>query len=106
MNQQATDTSTARSAITVAVPIERAWEVWTTGMSSWWPAGHHIASEPFEDAVLEPRAGGRWYDRPASGAECDWGVVRAWEPPTRLVVTWQIGSDWKFDPDPAHASEV
>jgi uncharacterized protein YndB with AHSA1/START domain len=57
-------------------------------------------------AILEPRAGGRWYEQGVDGSECDWGQVLAWEPPHRLVVTWQINGQWQYDPDPEHASEI
>jgi uncharacterized protein YndB with AHSA1/START domain len=106
MTMQAPQIAPVNRSITVAVPIQRAWDVWTTGMSAWWPAENHIGSEPFEDAVLEARVGGRWFERAADGTECDWGVVRLWEPPIRLIVTWQIDGEWRFDPDPGHASEI
>ena len=57
-------------------------------------------------AILEPHEGGRWYERGADGSECDWGRVLVWEPPHRLVVTWQINGQWQYDPDPEHASEI
>jgi uncharacterized protein YndB with AHSA1/START domain len=58
------------------------------------------------EAILEPREGGRWYERGIDGSECDWGRVLAWEPPHRLVVTWQVNGYWQYDPDPDHASEI
>jgi uncharacterized protein YndB with AHSA1/START domain len=93
-------------SITVAVPIQRAWDVFTRDFATWWPETHHIGTEPMDTCAIEPREGGRWYEVGADGSECDWGVVLAWEPPIRLVLTWQIGSDWKFEPDPACASEI
>ncbi len=56
--------------------------------------------------MLESRTGGRWYERDVDGSECDWGKVIAFEPPRRLLVTWQINASWQYDPDPAHASEI
>lgn len=49
--------------------------------------------------MIEPKAGGRWYERGEDGSTCDWGRVLAWEPPTRLVLSWEITADWKHDPD-------
>jgi len=59
-----------------------------------------------DKAILEPREGGRWYEQGVDGSQCDWGRVLAWEPPHRLVVTWQINGEWQYDPDPEHASEI
>jgi uncharacterized protein YndB with AHSA1/START domain len=94
-----------RHVIVVDAPREHAFEVFTRGLDSWWFRDHHIGKEPMREAVMEPREGGRVYERGIHGAECDWGHVLAWEPPSRLVVAWQIGGDWQFDPEPAHASE-
>jgi uncharacterized protein YndB with AHSA1/START domain len=58
------------------------------------------------EALLEPRVGGRWYEKCADGSECDWGHVLVWEPPHRLVVTWQVNGRWQYDADPAHATEI
>jgi uncharacterized protein YndB with AHSA1/START domain len=93
-------------AITVGVPIERAFSVFTDSFGIWWPPQFHIGRTDMADAVLEPRVGGRWYERDTDGGECDWGRVLVWDPPHRLVVTWQINGRWQFDPDPEHASEI
>src|SRR5258708_531706 len=101
---QATITPVRQSVI-VPVPADRAFTLFTEGFSTWWP-GHHIGKADLADAVIEPRAGGRWYERGVDGSECDWGSVLVYQPPERLVVTWQLSSAWQYDPDPAHASEV
>ena len=92
--------------ITVAASQERAFEVYTAGFGSWWPKEHHIGTADMRTGTFEPEVGGRWYETGVDGSECDWGRVLAWEPPHRLVHTWQLQGDWGFDADPAHASEV
>ena len=106
MSQQATDLAVRRS-IVVEAPQERAFTVFTEGMSTWWPLEtHHIGEQKAEAAVVEPRAGGRWYERAADGTECEWGRVIAWKPPERVVFGWHLGPEWKYDPDEALATEV
>jgi uncharacterized protein YndB with AHSA1/START domain len=92
--------------VTVGVPVERAFRVFTDSFTTWWPPDYHIGGAAMAEAILEPREGGRWYERGVDGTECDWGRVLAWEPPHRLVVTWQVNGHWQFDADPAHASEI
>jgi uncharacterized protein YndB with AHSA1/START domain len=102
-----TTEATVRREVTVAAPVERAFDVFTAGLSSWWPLEtHHIGAQPAVEAVMEPRTGGRYFERAADGSECDWGFVLAWEPPTRVVFSWHLNERWEFDPDPERASEV
>jgi uncharacterized protein YndB with AHSA1/START domain len=82
----------------VPVSSDQAFEVFTAHMTDWWPSDHHIGSAPIEQIVIEPHEGGRWYTRHADGSESSTGYVAAWEPPDRLVITWQIGADWRYDP--------
>jgi len=100
-----------RKKVRVNVPIERAFRVFVEQMESWWPATHHIAKTPFEAIFVEPRVGGRWYERDAEGKLTDWGKVLVWEPPHRVTFSWHVGPghdqpDWVCDPDIAKASEV
>jgi uncharacterized protein YndB with AHSA1/START domain len=95
-----------RRSVTVGAPVERAFRVFTESFNSWWPATHHIGQADLAEAVLEPREGGRWYERGVDGSECDWGRVLAWEPPHRLVLSWQIDGEWQYDPDAGHAGEI
>jgi uncharacterized protein YndB with AHSA1/START domain len=90
----------------LAVPIDRAFRVLTEKMGAWWPASHHIGKTPFAEVVVEPRSGGRWFERDAEGAECELGTVLVYEPPKRVVFSWHLQPDWKFDPDMKRASEV
>jgi uncharacterized protein YndB with AHSA1/START domain len=95
-----------QTKITVDVPIEHAFKVFTSTFDAWWPREFHIGRVEMSEAIIEPKQGGRWYERGIDGSECDWGRVLVWEPPYRLVITWQINGNWQFDPDPARASEV
>jgi len=98
MTQQRTDLA-IRKTITVQAARERAFAVFTEGMGTWWPLDdYHIGGEQPQTAVIEPRVGGRWYEQSADGARCDWGRVVVWEPPARLVLSWQISADWQADP--------
>jgi uncharacterized protein YndB with AHSA1/START domain len=92
--------------VTVATPIEQAFAVFTGSIDAWWPHQFHIGQADVAEVVLEPRVGGRWYERGVDDSECDWGRVLVWEPPHRIVFTWQINGNWQFDPDPARASEI
>ena len=77
---------------------KRAFEVFTELFGSWWPlVTHHIGADPAQTAIIEPKAHGRWFERAANGAETDWGRVLVWEPPHRIVLSWDIGTDWKYD---------
>lgn len=86
---------------TVCVPLApgRAFELFTSRMSAFWPPDHHIGAAEMADVVVEGRPGGRWYERGVDGSECQWGRVAVWEPPARLVLLWQINGGWRFDPE-------
>jgi uncharacterized protein YndB with AHSA1/START domain len=85
--------------VVVNASAEHAFSVFTDGIDQWWPRQHHIGKSPLKKEVLETRLGGRWYGLSEDGSECDIGKVLAWEPPTRLLLSWQLTGDWKFDPD-------
>jgi uncharacterized protein YndB with AHSA1/START domain len=89
-----------RKTIQVEATPARAFEVFTNGMSRWWLPTHSISptKTPIAAVVIEPRVGGRWYERGTDDSECDWGRVLVWTPPTRLVLAWQIDPQWNFDP--------
>ncbi len=106
MNQQTT-IAPVRHAVTVPLSPEQAFALFTEGYNSWWP-GHHIGKADLAEAVLEPRTGGRYYERDVDGSECEWGKVLVCEPPHRIVVAWQINEQsgaWVYDPDMSRASE-
>lgn len=95
-----------RKNVRVKVAPARAFEIFTSGMSRWWLKTHSISptKTPIKDVVLEPREGGRWFERGEDGSECEWGKVLAWEPPARLLLAWQINT--KFQSDPTVMAEV
>jgi len=95
-----------RKSIHVNAPPQRAFEVFTAGIGRWWPKSHKIGAAEMEKPVIEPREGGRWYERDVDGSECEIGKVLVWEPPARLVLAWQLGADWKYDPDLVTEVEV
>jgi DNA-binding transcriptional ArsR family regulator/uncharacterized protein YndB with AHSA1/START domain len=93
-------------SIVVEVPRVQAFEFFIR-QEAWWPAQtHHLAESPGETVILEPFVGGRWFERASDGRECDWGTVLVWEPPRRIVVTWQVNPAWVYEPDPTRASEI
>jgi uncharacterized protein YndB with AHSA1/START domain len=93
-----------RKRIVVNAPQAHVFDFFTAQQNLWWPRAHHIGARDQFTAVLEPRVGGRWFERGDDGSECHWGRVLAWDPPRRLLLTWDIGADWK--PDPTLATEV
>jgi uncharacterized protein YndB with AHSA1/START domain len=81
-----------RKSITVAVPVETAFRVFTEEVASWWPlATKSVGQEETETLVIEPRLGGRVYERTRNGEEHEWGELFVWEPPRRLAFTWHPG---------------
>ena len=98
--------TSVRRSVTVEVDRERAFAVFTDGLDTWWMRSHHIGSADMDVAILEPRQGGRWYERGIDGSECDWGYVISWEPPGRIVLAWQINGEWKYDPSLVTEVEV
>jgi uncharacterized protein YndB with AHSA1/START domain len=103
--------ATVRRTVTVPVPVEHAFAVFADGMGSWWPRENTFArvfgkADAFETVVVEPKEGGRWFERTTDGVEADWGRVRVWDPPRRLVLTWQITPEGLPEPDSSKASEV
>jgi uncharacterized protein YndB with AHSA1/START domain len=95
-----------RVQVTVQAPIETAFKRFTDGCDSWWPRPYRLGEGERTDARIEPRSGGRWFERTADGQECDWGRVLDCEAPERLTVSWQITPDFRREPDPARASRV
>lgn len=85
-----------RKEITVPAAPKRAFEVFTQGMHGWWPAEY--TRFPREAIVIEPRSGGRWFERGKEGSETTNGKVIDWQPPGRVLLAWQLDGQWQYDP--------
>ena len=98
MSTPAIHPAPVRKSVVVKADVERSFSAFTGGIGRWWPRSKSIGATAQVDVVLEGRPGGRWYERGVDGAECEWGKVLLWEPPSRLMLAWQIDSNWKYDP--------
>lgn len=87
-----------RKSVHVNAPAEHAFEVFTSGIGRWWPRTHKIGPADLDRPIIEPREGGRWYELDIDGSECDIGRVAVWQPPSRLVLIWQLTPQFVFDP--------
>jgi uncharacterized protein YndB with AHSA1/START domain len=105
MTMQTTDTSVLAS-IVVEAPIDRAFSVFTDDIGSWWDPDHHILEGELAEMVFEPRVGGHVYDRGVDGSECRWARVLVYEPPNRVVISWDINTRWQLETDLDKTSEV
>jgi uncharacterized protein YndB with AHSA1/START domain len=101
-----TEATAVQTAIVVDAPIERAFRVFTEGISTWWPPDHHLLQGELAEMVFEPRVGGHIYDRGVDGSECRWARVLAYDPPSRVVFSWDINTKWELETDVDKASEV
>lgn len=82
-----------RMSFDVACPPEHAFEVWTSGIDTWWPPDHTVTGQADLTVVLQPGEGGRIYERTSDGAEHKWGEVTVWDPPSRLAYRWHLRQD-------------
>jgi uncharacterized protein YndB with AHSA1/START domain len=105
MSTQASETS-VRNSIVVEAPIERAFTVFTDGFGTFKPREHNLLEAEIAETVFEPRVGGNIYDRGVDGSECRWARVLAYEPPNRVVFSWDISPQWQLESDPDKTSEV
>jgi uncharacterized protein YndB with AHSA1/START domain len=102
-----TDVSIApvRQSIVVEAPIEHAFKVFTEQFGSFKPLEHNLLAVPIAETVFEPRVGGHIYDRGVDGSECRWARVLAYEPPNRVLLSWDISPRWQIETDPDKTSE-
>jgi uncharacterized protein YndB with AHSA1/START domain len=104
MSTQAQDTA-VRAQVVVDAPLERAFSVFTEGFGSFKPPEHNLLAVEIAETVFEPRVGGHLYDRGVDGSECRWARVLAYEPPNRVVLSWDISPQWQLESDPKKTSE-
>ena len=95
-----------RKSVVVDASPPQAFAVFTSGIDRWWPKSHGIGATPIRESVIEPFVSGRWYTRHEDGSDVVLGHVCVWQPAERLVVSWEISSEWKPDPRPVFTSEV
>jgi len=105
MTPQAPATSVHHELV-VEAPIERAFKVFTQGFGSFKPPEHNLLSVDIAETVFELHEGGHVYDRGVDGSECRWARVLAYEPPNRVVISWDISPQWQIETDPEKTSEV
>jgi uncharacterized protein YndB with AHSA1/START domain len=105
MSTQAAEAS-VRSSIVVEAPIERAFRVFTEDFGSFKPPEHNLLEVEIAETVFEPREGGHLYERGVDGSECRWARVLAYEPPNRVVFSWDISPQWQIETDLEKTSEV
>jgi uncharacterized protein YndB with AHSA1/START domain len=105
MSTQASETA-IRQSIVVPAPVDRAFSVFTDGFGTFKPREHNLLEVEIAETVFEPHVGGHIYDRGVDGSECRWARVLAYEPPDRVVFSWDISPQWQIETDPDKTSEV
>jgi uncharacterized protein YndB with AHSA1/START domain len=95
-----------RKEVVVNVGLERAFALFTDGFGDFKPPEHNLLAVPIAQTVFEPRVGGHIVDQGTDGSECRWARILAYDPPTRVVFSWDLGPTWQVELDPANTSEV
>ncbi|SEL29292.1 SRPBCC family protein [Streptacidiphilus jiangxiensis] len=101
-----TETTVVSRHVVVDAEITQAFKAFTERFGDFKPPEHNLLGAPIVETVFEPSVGGHIYDRAADGSECRWARVLVYEPPHRVVFSWDIGPQWQIETDPAHTSEV
>ena len=105
MTQHPSVTS-VRHSVVVDAPIDKAFTVFTEDFGRFKPPEHNMLGVEIAETVFEPRAGGALFDRGVDGSECRWARVLVYEPPERVVISWDISPSWQIETDPDNTSEV
>ena len=101
-----TETTTVTKEVVVDAPIDEAFRVFTERFGDFKPREHNLLAAPITETIFEPHVGGHIIDRAEDGSECRWARILAYEPPTRVVFSWDIGPTWQVEKDPDNTSEV
>jgi uncharacterized protein YndB with AHSA1/START domain len=94
-----------RVSVTVPATPAEAFRIYTERQIEWQPPAHLTVKDP-DAVIMEPRVGGRYYERGADGTEVVRGTITEWAPPGRVAVTWRIGRGWRLAPDDENASVI
>jgi uncharacterized protein YndB with AHSA1/START domain len=105
MSTQASE-AVVRRSIVVDAPVDRAFRAFIADFDRIKPREHNMLAVEIAETVFEPRVGGHIYDRGIDGSECRWARVLVYEPPGRVVFSWDISPSWQIETDPARTSEV
>ncbi|MEV6847402.1 SRPBCC family protein [Actinoplanes sp. NPDC051411] len=100
------DSAVVRRTVVVNAPIGKAFAVFTDRFGDFKPPEHNLLGTPIAETVFEPRVGGHIVDRGTDGSECRWARILAYDPPDRVVFSWNIGPTWQVETDPERTSEV
>lgn len=103
---QSTAATTVRRQILVNAPIGEAFAIFTGRFGDFKPREHNLLRAPIAETVFEPRVGGHIYDRAIDGTECRWARILVFEPPDRVVFSWDISPRWQLETNPELTSEV
>ncbi len=103
---QLVDDTTVRASVEVKLAPDRTFHLFTAEIGAWWDADKHILQAPLAGMEFEPFVGGQIIDRATDGSECRWARVLAYEPPHRVVFSWDINVQWQIETDPERCSEV
>jgi uncharacterized protein YndB with AHSA1/START domain len=100
------EATSVRHEVVVDAAIERAFSVFTSDFGAFKPREHNMLGVDIAETIFEPHVGGRLYDFGVDGSECGWARVLAYEPPDRVVISWDINPQWQIETDPGKTSEV
>jgi uncharacterized protein YndB with AHSA1/START domain len=95
-----------RKSVVVSAGLDRAFALFVDRFDAIKPREHNLLAVPIAETVFEPRVGGHIYDLGVDGSRCEWARVLVYEPPSRVVFSWDIGPTWQLEADPARTSEV